>query len=74
MSLRAWPPLSADFAASHKLIAGLEARAFGAFIPRIQTMLGPVLLVFACKPHLSFPKMFPYWKAPAKAKGGYGSS
>ena len=23
---------------SHKFIAGLEARAFGAFVPRIQTM------------------------------------
>jgi hypothetical protein len=36
LSLRAWPPLSADFAASHKLLPGLEARAFGAFHPRMQ--------------------------------------
>ena len=40
MSLRPWPPLSADFAASHKFIAGLEARAFGAFLPRLQTYAG----------------------------------
>jgi hypothetical protein len=74
LSLRPWPLLSAGFAASHKLLAGLEPRAFGAFLPKIQTMLGPVLLVFACKPHLLILNMFPYWKAPAKAKGGYGSS
>jgi len=28
LSLRPWPPLSADFAASHKLLAGLEAPEF----------------------------------------------